>query len=353
MNGLSVEGEELIGLYQQSVVIKVWCEVRAVILHHSSCVKKLIIHQDGKPPVILPTHVKSFPMFTLQQCSPLFDNILGGNDKIPIATFDLFTLQWQCHTAMTVRIVRAQETLLYCLLPHGITGNRISVCPGLESDIAMHMQQATFHYGLEPRLSTLLPHSTLSSNQLRGTFCRQQQCDEPAIGIKPRKSWPHSYTVALIASSFQTMQPVNNRNAEVKFNSAFPDVRFTCSTFWKHFRLWEDIVKSSPELIALNPDIAWSKLVSFKSGTRPGKHAEIKLSSESILFSGNPCISASTSSTNSHTPNLFFPSGKTSDTSFDIPDGSIIDPGTTLFDLSFESFTDPLGSETYDFGSPF
>ncbi|KAK7454046.1 hypothetical protein VKT23_011559 [Stygiomarasmius scandens] len=333
MNSLSVEGEELIGLYQQSVVIKVWCE-------------------DGKPPVILPTHVKSFPMFTLQQCSSLFDNILGGNDRIPIATFDSFTLQWQCHTATTVRMVRAQDTLLYCLLPDGITGNRISVCPGLESEIAMLMQQATFHYGLEPCLSTLLPHSTLGSNQLHGAFYRRQHCDEPVVGIKPRKPWPHSYTVALIASSFQTMQPVNNRNAEVKFNSAFPDARFICSTFWKHFRLWEDIVKSSPELIALNPDIAWSKLVSFKSGTRPGKHADIKLSLESIPFSDNPYISTPSSSTVNHTPNLFFPGGETSDTLFDIPDGSIIDPSTTLFDLSFESFTNPL-SESYDFATPF
>ncbi|KAK7437694.1 hypothetical protein VKT23_018410 [Stygiomarasmius scandens] len=255
-----VDWQGALDTYQKTVIVKVW-------------------YEDCHPPLILPTHLKCFPIFTIPECSTLFCSVLQGDKEALIETFDPETLQWQCHDSHTVRIVQSRDTLLYRFLPNGPTGTRFLDCPGLDMEVNQmgHAHSESIH----PINNLLSSNSTIQSLQFEQNDSYSSHQDTQQLkrrhlsSTRVRKSWPIGYTVLEIATGMELISQMDSSlSKRAQFNGVFPGVMFKGPTFSRHYTLWKGL---DPDLVNCNPNIPWVDLIAHILGTRAGRRAAIQV----------------------------------------------------------------------------
>ena len=85
---------------------------------------------NSRDPIIIPVHVPVYPHFKLDDCLPIIE-VLFSHGSVYMETWNAKDNQWETHTHETIHTVETGATLLYRLLPDGITGAQLDDCPGL------------------------------------------------------------------------------------------------------------------------------------------------------------------------------------------------------------------------------
>lgn len=158
-------------------------------------------------PIVLRSHIATYPFFVIQDCIQFFDGVLNGNNSSIIATYEPSNNEWQYHDVTTVRKIVPSGVLLYCALPEGIAGGRITNCPRLQEEISY--------------------------------FHRHPQCSPTVIPNAQNRRWPSSYSYDEIIAGMRQYTTLRNvYSPGESFHRTFPHSRYAETTFRRHHKIF-------------------------------------------------------------------------------------------------------------------